>query len=686
MAEKSILNQFRALPTDHTYSSPSSFQDNLSISANRLDHISCTSNRNLPNFMPRVDKPGVYTAWVPINGYHVTKTIDVPYCHYFGDALEDVLDASKLHSSMLSHYSTISAFDLVSDGELDDHGNFKALKTKRAAIKFESLTNRTFRAAQRYAILKVVSHHGNHPHVWAALSHALNIPKIRRMKTIYSIACKRKAELEAIHKRREAMRHMNRLIVDALTHPKPSHKELSDASTTSPLPASFIDTFTCPGALTYYCSACCQFACDLHENMNVIPLKPIPDLNAEDRINQIEARAIQPCSRLCFFLPHWRQEPVKDGELEPWTTEEVCLFREGVLVVGRDPCSLAIIIGSRTCRAVKRRISQQHDRCWIKNALHAERRGRRSNHLNMKQSISETSHAATPISRDHDCSNADLLSTENHSNITVAHPRKTAGCSELPNMVPENSAYIPCEHEGQCLDNPSCICFTNNLYCQSRCGCNGTRLTYERRDIVWKGVACGHSSSGCQCRHGNCLDKECSCVEHKVACDPDTCACNCTLITHASQIGGQRCRNANIVTRWHKKKFVGKSEYGLGLFAGEFFEKGDVVGVYGGELKTQRLVDESSEMGMLDTTYFFDITEDVSIDAKLIGSKVKFVNNANNVEEGQNCESHFLRIRGEAVVCLRTIKDVNPGEEFFFDYKLKLQKKEESNKWYWEGK
>ncbi len=42
----------------------------------------------------------------------------------------------------------------------------------------------------------------------------------------------------------------------------------------------------------------------------------------------------------------------------------------------------------------------------------------------------------------------------------------------------------------------------------------------------------------------------------------------------------------------HKRTYVGKSPvHGYGLFAGDYFEQGDLVGIYGGQLLDTRLAD-----------------------------------------------------------------------------------------------
>lgn len=127
-----------------------------------------------------------------------------------------------------------------------------------------------------------------------------------------------------------------------------------------------------------------------------------------------------------------------------------------------------------------------------------------------------------------------------------------------------------------------------------------------------------------------------------------------------------------VSTARHKRTFAGKSAvHGYGLFAGDYFYEGDLVGIYGGQLLDTRLADMVGRLyDAKDHTFFFDITESIVIDGGVLGMKTKFCNHVHGGTPEENCVSRLVRVRGEAHIALFAKRLVKPGEEFLFDYKF----------------
>jgi len=112
--------------------------------------------------------------------------------------------------------------------------------------------------------------------------------------------------------------------------------------------------------------------------------------------------------------------------------------------------------------------------------------------------------------------------------------------------------------------------------------------------------------------------------------------------------------------------------HGLGLFAGEYFEQGDLIGSYSGILMTNEDINVATRLGdALEKVYTFGLTDNMSIDGEHLGTKAKFINEYNEgSEELANCEAKFSRCRGDARIALTTTRRVQPGEEFLFNYQM----------------
>ena len=146
----------------------------------------------------------------------------------------------------------------------------------------------------------------------------------------------------------------------------------------------------------------------------------------------------------------------------------------------------------------------------------------------------------------------------------------------------------------------------------------------------------------------------------------------CVYFRRRSSSQKRRCRNIPITCVKHKRTFMGQSDvYGFGLFAGERFEEGDLVGIYSGQLIDARLADMIGRLyDATDRTYIFNVTESLVIDGGLLGSKAKFCNHTKPGAKENCASSSLVRVRGDAYVALFCKRAVKTGEEFLLGYRF----------------
>jgi len=133
--------------------------------------------------------------------------------------------------------------------------------------------------------------------------------------------------------------------------------------------------------------------------------------------------------------------------------------------------------------------------------------------------------------------------------------------------------YIPCYHPFSSCEN--CPCHDRG-YCDLWCGCS--------KD-------CPIKFKGCKCKPGHCREeKDCPCALNARECDPEICInCRCEVNYRLVKKYGLKiphCPNTAITYQYKPRLLLGKSEIceGMGVFAGQQFEKGDFIGEYVGEI------------------------------------------------------------------------------------------------------
>lgn len=625
------------------------------LALDAIPHIPLSHERAKLRFTPRKSRSrhgGVvmrksdcvprYDAWIPVQvNYWVGKQLHLePYMPFLGDQDNECEAAFEVYEDMAGDAGKDSD---LSDGELTVAGKFVVPRSESDRIRYYSMADTRWREATRKAVLSVLDQFEKQDDpMWRILATALGIKSIQRVKAIARVAQERREEYEECMRRRKVHKLVNAEIAamrhTAVLDTMPDDEEHSFSS----------------NALKHFCFTCHTLPCPQHEGVDVLPILPIEDLEAKARQEMISKQTAPVCSASCA-LSDTIDLVTTDSE---WSAEEIILLREAVPIFGLDPCSIAVVIGSRSCLEVSMKLDDPLEADIAQHEIEKAKKPRR---------LGESANRP-----------------KQQPNNGSASKKSTKG---LVDVVAGGSTidqdFSPCEHAGPCTIN-NCNCVRKGMHCETTCGCNFGRFGEGglTGGIVWKppskeavseGLArdCLNRHYGCTCEDGNCSDSRCPCWEQYRACNPDWCKCDAGLLPGHLSREKRCCRNIPVTTGSHKRTFIGKSDiHGFGLFAGERFEVGDLVGIYSGQLIDTRLADMIGRIyDATNRTYIFNVTEALVIDGGLLGSKAKFCNHTTPGNH-ENCHSRMVRVRGAAHVALLCKRAVNAGEEFLFDYRF----------------
>lgn len=596
--------------------------------------------------VPRVSMPPMspipkYDAWIPVRtNYWAGKQLHVePYMPFLGDQDDDCELAFEVYEDMADDAG--KELDL-SDGEVGKNGKFTLPKDDVERCEYYSVSQTRWREGSRKAILAVLDKFSRFDEsMWRVLGAALGMKDIRRVKAIARVAQDRRHEKKATNSRRKKEREMTGAVRQARKHPREDKEMPADEEWSASI-----------NPLRLFCFTCHVFPCPQHAGMDVEPVIPVEDPQVTKREELFRLGKAQPCSKKCFLL-----ESEKPQE-EEWSAQEILLLREAVPIFGIDPCSLATVVGTRTCHEVSLKLDDPIEADIAEYEIQKARRPQRVEGAKKKTDLAQANNAKAKISA------------------------KTA-VDKTDSAAATDQDFVPCYHDGPCTAE-TCPCVKKAMYCESTCGCNFGRYCQAGKceGVVWTDPSngshrkrgrrdCQNRHFGCNCEDGNCDSSACTCWEHNRACTPDFCSCDCSILPQHIPIQKRRCHNLPASIAKHKKTYVGKSEvHGFGLFAGEPFDKGELVGVYSGQLIDTRLADMIGRLyDATDRTYIFNVTESLVIDGGLLGSKAKFCNHT-KPGAAENCASKLVRVRGDAYVALFTKRKVETGEEFLFDYRF----------------
>lgn len=598
--------------------------------------------------MPRVRLRSIptvpkYDAWIPVKtNYWVGKDLHVePYMPFLGDQDDDCELAFEVYEDMADDAG--QELDL-SDGELDANGKFTVPKDDHERYTYYSMQMIRWREASRKATLAVVERFSKCDEaMWRVLGSALGVKETGRVKAIARVADERRREQEIAEAKRKSLEEMEQALEDEGRDPSDEGMPCEENWSAS------------NNALRHFCFTCHLFDCPQHANVDVEPILPIEDARRTQRDELLKSGEQKPCSSDCFLTVSEAQLRSVD---KVWSSDELLLLRESVPMFGLDPCSLAILIGSRRCFEVHLKLQDPIEEDIAHHEMQKATREQRVEVVKRKQRMQKGKSPKEKISA-----------------------KSVVEDTDEPTTTDQD--FLPCYHNGPCTME-TCSCVKKGMHCESTCGCNSGRFQEDEETgvVTWtepsmesirsgKARVCANRHFGCSCTTGHCCTSACTCWDHNRGCNPDFCDCDCSILPSSISIHKRNCHNIPASIALHKKTYVGKSDiHGFGLFAGERFETGDLVGVYSGQLIDTRLADMIGRLyDATDRTYIFNVTESLVIDGGLLGSKAKFCNHTKPGAR-ENCASKLVRVRGDAYVALFAKRSVDPGEEFLFDYRF----------------
>eukprot|EP00178_Gracilaria_changii_P022262 TRINITY_DN65_c0_g2_i2.p1 TRINITY_DN65_c0_g2~~TRINITY_DN65_c0_g2_i2.p1 ORF type:complete len:731 (-),score=136.54 TRINITY_DN65_c0_g2_i2:2153-4345(-) len=620
--------------------------------------------------MKKVRTNPKYTAWVPVKLNYLENDVDLdPFRPYFGESKSQMDKAEDAYQRMLedAHHKTIAdardlhSAELVSDGEFDHNGDL----IQPRPDQFYTLSARRLRASQRHAIVHTIRRRGSDKMVLKQLAVALRIADTRRILHAYQVALAREASSEQRLLKRKKRREKEHAIFNALDFP--SSQPFSQRPYTQ-------------FALNNFCFKCFIFACETHYGEDVLPIRPIPDDTISERMGDLTMRFAKPCSARCFLLEEHLQARQSADEGRGWSDEEVMLLRHACVMTDEDPCSLAVIIGTKSCREVRARISEFEEKNLIAQAVKAAKQDRKKAPNRKGRKVKTAATCNSPIQRIRRWQE----SRSPDGKWRGAHDGEDDDehAADDDNQA-EHAEHVPCNHSGACTKANGCSCMKKELSCESTCCCNCGRFSQIGAVIRWdahseayqggkKAVKCKNRVWGCSCRSGHCNTNSCECFRNNRACNPDFCnQCDANILPQYISVYERRCRNTDLITARHKRTVAGKSEvHGFGLFALDRFNEGDLIGHYCGRTVDSEKVDfmlRASDAKKL--TYAFNLTCKMTIDGACFGSKVRLINHSSNADD-VNCSARLERVRGEARIAIKALKAVKPGDEFLFDYQI----------------
>lgn len=246
-------------------------------------------------------------------------------------------------------------------------------------------------------------------------------------------------------------------------------------------------------------------------------------------------------------------------------------------------------------------------------------------------------------------------------NSPKSFPDLPKSFTPLLSKLPMNNTSVNCRCQ---VCSGSCPCVKGTVYTKDNkvFECRGYCEVYCKCSFD-----CQYKFLGCDCA-GPCKET-CICFTNSIECNPWLCR-RCGSLQELTY-GGASCTNVVIQKKQYTKRVkLGVSTIpnaGIGVFSQEFIRSGEFIGEYTGEVLSEK---EANRRGALydknEHSFLFMVDGIVTIDATFFGSLLRYVNHKR--EKDANCFTRTWRVVGNTRVMVLARKDIQEGEEIFFDY------------------